>query len=622
MSTMHEMQPMLAHKAYKLRLQSIRMTTQAGSGHPTSCLSAADIVATLFFYAMKYDPDHFDNPCNDHFVLSKGHAAPLLYAAWHEVGVVSEQELMTYRDSNSPLEGHPTFRFSYTEAATGSLGIGLSIGLGMALTAQRDNLSSHTYVLLGDSELSEGSVWEAVELAAHYNVSNLIAIVDVNRLGQSIEALHGYHLNRYVDIFTAFGWKVHSVDGHDIHHLMGVCDKARAEQDKPTVILAKTVKGYGVARVENKMGYHGKPFSKEELPEIEQELQERFASAAAYHMPEGMKIIDKPDLCEDSNISCDQNKTIDPKGELGEHIATRKAYGNTLAALGSSCKALVSLDAEVKNSTYAEFFEDKYPERFFQCYIAEQNMVAMGVGMARCGKIPFISTFGAFFTRAHDQIRMAAIGQSPLRLVGSHAGVSIGQDGPSQMALEDIALMRTLPDSVVLYPSDAISTARLMERMLSYHQGISYLRTTRMATPVYYTHDQEFTIGGCNVLFQTDNDRVCIVAAGVTLWEAVKASEALIKEGISIAVIDLYSIKPLDAETLIRVAQSSQKRIITVEDHYSEGGLGEAVAAALRNTDITIQSLAVRELPRSGKPKELLSHMQIDAAAIIRAVKA
>ncbi len=626
MKQMHDIQVLIERKAYNIRLASIVMTSTAGSGHPTSCLSAADIVATLFFYAMHYDPEHFDNPNNDRFILSKGHAAPVLYAAWKELGMVTEQELLTYRDIHSNLEGHPTARFKYAEAATGSLGMGLSIGAGMALVAQRDKRSAHTFVLLGDSELTEGSVWEATEIAAYYKLNNLVGIVDCNRLGQSTETIHAWHVQRYVNKFEAFGWKTIVVDGHDVHHLMGAFDRAREVEDRPVMIIAKTIKGYGVEQVENKMGFHGKAFPKTEMNDILAELAARFPKAAAYTGDDRAFMPTAPAPSENNTPAtlseCVDLVMPDPHFAQRDYISTRKAYGQALAALGGHCKNVVSLDAEVKNSTYADLFEHKHPERFFQCFIAEQNMVSMGVGMERRGKVPFISTFGAFFSRAHDQVRMAAIGSSALRLVGSHAGVSIGQDGPSQMALEDIALMRAIPGSVVLYPCDGVSTHKLVAQMALYDQGITYLRTTRMDTPVWYSIQEEFPIGGCKVLAESEGDQVCIVAAGITLVEATKARDQLLQEGVLVAVIDLYSIKPLDYDTLLRVGMQTKYGIITVEDHYREGGLGEAVLYALRNTAIPIQCLAVTQLPRSGKPEELLALMGIDAAGIIRGVKA
>jgi transketolase len=616
-----QLQNFLRRKAYNLRVASLCMTSVAGSGHPTSCLSAADIIATLFFYAMRYDPHHFNNPNNDHFILSKGHAAPLLYAAWKEVGVLTYEELLTYRSINSVLEGHPTKRFAYTEGATGALGIGLSIGAGMSLAARLDERQARSYVLMGDAEIAEGCVWEAAELASFYELDNVIAIVDDNRLGQSTESLHGRNAQRYAQQFAAFGWAAHIVDGHDVAALMQVLDVAYKTEGQPTVIIAQTFKGYGVPFMEDVLGWHGKALNKEQLEQALQELAKKFPDAATYNDASHHWKPTLPPMAQPSTGMCTGSVVKEASYKPDDAIPTRKAYGQALAELGEVCFDIICLDAEVKNSTYAEIFEDAFPDRFVQCFVAEQNMVSMGVGFDRCGKIPFISTFGAFFTRAFDQIRMAAIGNARLRLVGSHAGVSIGQDGPSQMALEDIALMRTLPDSVVLYPSDAVSTRKLVHEMAQYTKGISYLRTTRMATPVIYSNYEEFPIGGCKVLRSSNHDVACVVAAGVTLVEALKAYDLLKKEDIHIAVIDLYSVKPLDEGTLSHVGEISGNRIITVEDHYLEGGLGQAVAYAVRNTDINIECLAVPVLPRSGRPEELLAMMGIDVRAIVNAVK-
>jgi len=625
---MNTIQKFLEYKAYRIRRWSLLMTAQAGSGHPTSCLSAADIVAALFLDTMHYDPDNFHNPNNDRFILSKGHAAPLLYAAWHEVGKLTDAELMTYRMFGSPLEGHPTLRFPYTEAATGSLGIGLSIGLGMALQARLDKKTYRTYVLLGDGEMAEGSVWEAIQLAAYYKTDNLVAIVDCNRLDQTGQTMYGHDSQEYVERFTAFGWHAIAIDGHDMQQVMRALNDTKKIVDIPSVIIAKTFKGHGVNFVEDKNGFHGKALTKDNLTKALDELANNFPHAATYedeytwkpklpHHEKNIKISDNTDGAYTPITMPDPTYTQEEK------IATRKAYGQALAALGTVALDVISLDGEVKNSTFAEIFEHAHPERFFQCFIAEQNMVSMGVGFNIRGKIPFISTFGSFMTRAHDQIRMAAIGQSTIRLVGSHAGVSIGQDGPSQMALEDIAMMRALPNSIVLYPSDAVSTYKLVEQMANYHEGISYLRTTRMDTPVHYNNTDEFPIGGCKVIRQNDHDQACVVGAGVTLFEALKAYDQLeiMEKPLSIAVIDLYSIKPLDVATLIAVGKASNNHIITVEDHYLQGGMGETVTYALRNSGITITCLAVTELPRSGKPEELLAAAGIDAQAIVDMIK-
>jgi transketolase len=609
----------LAYTAYNLRVSSIIESAEAGSGHPTSCLSSADIAAVLFFHTMRFDPSVFENPNADRFILSKGHASALLYAVWKELGVLTAEDLKTYRRFTSVLEGHPTFRFPYTEAATGSLGIGLSIGVGEALAARIDGRDFVTYVLMGDGELAEGCVWEAAELASYNKLSNVVAIVDCNRLGQSAETMLGRHCDLYAQRFAAFGFDTLVVDGHDIDALIAAFSSTAHARTKPFAIIASTIKGYGIDTIEDKQGYHGKPITKQEMPAILAQMRERFADGAdtpkSYTWHPRLPRSEKP-------VKKDISIVLPPHEYKKEDmIATRKAFGTALAALGTACTQVVSLDGDVKNSTYAEDFERAYPERFIQSFIAEQNMVSMAVGMERRGKIPFVSTFGAFFSRAHDQIRMAAIGSSPVRLVGSHAGVSIGEDGPSQMALEDIALMRALPGSVVLYPSDATSTHALVGCMANYHAGISYLRTTRMATPVLYESTEAFAIGGCKVVREYQNAVACVVAAGVTLFEARKAHDELAKQNVFISIIDLYSIKPLDAQTLMRVAAQSNNRIITVEDHYPEGGLGEAVRSALANTDIHITSLAVKQLPRSGTPQELLAFSGIDAAAVVEAVR-
>lgn len=617
---LHGLKKFLEHKAYKMRVESLQMTTQAGSGHPTSALSAADMVAALFFYAMRFDPENIKNPNNDHFILSKGHAVPILYAAWKELGQLTQNELLTYRQFGSPLEGHPTARLEYVEASTGSLGTGLGIGAGKALADRLDKRENYTYVLMGDSELTEGSIWEAAEIAAHYKLSHLVGIVDCNRLGQSTETIHGWHAQRYAQKFEAFGWKTVVIDGHDMLQIASALDKARASHDHPTMIIAKTIKGYGVDRVENKEGFHGKVFSKKELEEILPQMEARFTTAAA----NGNSFQWKPHIPVVKNSDLQKNEEIifhPINYKKGELIATRLAYGQALAHLGGVSKRLVVLDAEVKNSTFADIFEQKYPDRFFQCFIAEQNMVSMGVGFARSNKLPFISTFACFLTRAHDQLRMAAIDQSALKVCGSHAGVSIGQDGPSQMGLEDIAMMRTIPESIVLYPADAQSTQALVAQMAQYDKGISYLRTTREKTPVIYDEHESFEIGGCKVLYSTNADNLLIVAAGITLHEAIKAREQLLQEGISVAIIDLYSIKPLDTVTLEKIAKTSSEKIITVEDHYLQGGLGQTVAAALVNKGFEVHNLAVTQLPMSGNPDQLLAWAGIDAQAIVKKVR-
>ena len=518
----------LEHTAYELRRLSVLATTQAGSGHPTSCLSAADIVSVLFFHSMKFDLNNHNNPDNDRFILSKGHAAPLLYAVWECLGVIDYETLLTLRKFGSPLEGHPVLKFPQSEAATGSLGQGLSIGVGMAYAARMDERLYQTYVLMGDSEIAEGSVWEAAEIAGYYKLSNLVAIVDCNRWGQSTEVMSDSDMLSYSHKFKAFGWHAVVVNGHDISELVVALDSIQNVKDRPSVIIAKTVKGYGLTSIENRNGFHGKAFSHDELPALLQELKTRFKDVVNPSTYEW-----KSRNPHNKNFAKQyETGIIKPASYVrGAMVATRKAYGEALAALGDVQHEVVSLDAEVKNSTYADIFEKQHPKRFVQCFIAEQNMVGMAVGMAARGKIPFVSTFGAFFTRAYDQIRMAAIGQSPLRLVGSHAGVSIGEDGPSQMALEDIAMMRAVPNSAIVYPCDAVSTYKLVNTIGQRSEGITYLRTTRMATPVLYNDSEQFPLGGCKIIKQSDNDVACIVAAGITVHEAIKAHATLQKKG-------------------------------------------------------------------------------------------
>lgn len=609
--------PFLEYKAYKIREGVLKATSYAGSGHLTTALSAADMISALFFYAMNYDIKNPYDPNNDRFILSKGHGIPVVYAAYKEKGVISEEELLTYRKVDSSLEGHPTPRFIYNEAATGSLGQGLSIGLGMAFAANFSKRSYLTYVMLGDSEMTEGSVWEAIEISAYYKIDNLIALVDFNRLGQSTETIDDHHPKKHAERWNAFGWHTIIIDGHNMKQIVNALDQAKKIEGKPTVIIGKTYKGYGLKEVENKAGFHGKALPKEKLEDNLKELKQRFYKSSYVKYKE-------PELVKPRKLNIPHKEKIEfpiPVYKKGKEIPTRIAFGQTLAVAGEYLPELLSLDAEVKNSTYAEIFEEKFPYRFIQCFIAEQNMIGMATGLMLRDFTPVTSTFAAFLTRAHDQIRMAAIGKVPLRIAGSHAGVSIGEDGPSQMGLGDISLMRTLPSSIVLYPCDAVSTYWLINEMLNYQDGISYIRMTRMATPVIYNSEEIFEIGDCKILKQSNDDKACIIAAGVTLHEALKAYKSLKQEGIQVAVIDLYSIKPLAYEKIKSCVLKAQKRVITVEDHYLQGGLGEAVCYALRNDNIKIESLAIRTLPRSGKPEELLAMNNIDADSIIKVVK-
>jgi transketolase len=587
-------------------------TTEAGSGHPTSSLSATELmVALLFGGIFRYDVDHPEHPNNDRLIFSKGHASPLFYSLWAAAGKLTEKDLMAYRKFGSPLEGHPTVAFRYAEAATGSLGQGLSIGLGMALNAKYlDKLPHRTYVLLGDSEMAEGSQWEAIQIAAHYKLDNLIGILDVNRLGQRGETMYGYDLSAYESRISSFGWETILIDGHSFSEILVAYEKAFRGTEKPLMIIAKTVKGKGVSFIEDKNGWHGKALKKEEYDRALKELGDIDKSVRGeMRKPE--------DLKPEGPVPEASVKKMDYTGE--KSVATRKAYGNALVRIFPKFPKIVSLDGEVCNSTYAEIFKEAYPEQYFEMYIAEQNMVGTALGLSCRGKIPFVSTFSAFMTRAFDQIRMSQYSNPNIKFVGSHAGVSIGQDGPSQMGLEDIAMFRAILGSVVLYPSDGVSTEKLIEEAAKQY-GITYIRTTREATPILYREDEKFIIGGSKVLRKSERDRITVIGAGVTVHEVLKAYEELKKEEIFIRVIDLYSIKPMDEATLYEAARATPS-IITVEDHYAEGGIGEAVKSALATLPISVHSLAVRKKPRSGKPEELLDDEEISQKAILRKVK-
>ena len=602
----------LTKLAALIRYYILVMTTEAGSGHPTSSLSATDLMTCLLFGEIfKFDVDHPKSLNNDRLIFSKGHASPLFYALWAAAGELTEKELLTYRKFGSPLEGHPTVAFPYTEAATGSLGQGLSIGVGMALNAKYlDQLPYKTYVLLGDSEMAEGSQWEAIQIAAHYKLNNLIGILDVNRLGQRGETLFGWNLKAYEGRISSFGWKTVVLDGHSFPEILAAYEEALRSADQPVMLIAKTIKGKGVSFIENKNGWHGKALSREECDRALKEIGEIDRSLQGE--------IALPDEIRPERKGPDRPiKKMDYPAD--KPVATRKAYGNALARIYAQFPDIVSLDGEVSNSTYAEIFKEAHPERFFEMYIAEQNMVGTALGLSARGKIPFVSTFAAFLTRAYDQIRMSQYSNPNIKFVGSHAGVSIGEDGPSQMGLEDIAMFRAILNSVVLYPSDAVSTERLVEEAAR-HRGMVYIRTTRKETPIVYGLSEEFRIGGSKVLRQSERDSATVIAAGVTLHEALAAYEALKKEGILIRVIDLYSIKPID-EAVLREAAAATKSILVVEDHYAEGGMGEAVKVGLGDVAVPISLLAVRKRPRSGKPQQLLDYEEISQAAIIRKVK-
>ena len=597
-------------------------TTEAGSGHPTSSLSAAELMTALLFGGIfRFDAENPNYPNNDRLIFSKGHASPLLYSLWAAGGKISEEELLTLRKFGSSLEGHPTMLFPYTEAATGSLGQGLSIGVGMALNAKYvDHLPYRTYVLLGDSEMAEGSQWEAMQIAAYYKLDNLIGVLDVNRLGQRGETMYGHDLEAYKKRVSAFGWETILIeDGHALGQISEAYKRALQSTGKPVMIIAKTIKGKGISFLENQDGWHGKALSREELDRALQELGEvNRTPNGEIILPEKVQIPNlKLQITNKSQITNLKSQILNYSQD--KPVATRKAYGNALVRIFPEFPNIVVLDAEVSNSTFSETLQKAYPERFFEMFIAEQNMVGTALGFSRRGKIPFISTFAAFFTRAFDQIRMSRYSEANIKFVGSHAGVSIGEDGASQMGLEDIAMFRTLLDGVVFYPADAYSTERLVEEAAK-HRGMVYIRTTRKDTPIIYNEEDEFFIGGSKVLRSSERDEITIVASGITLFEALAAYGELKEDGILVRVIDLYSIKPIDYATLAK-AVSETKAIITVEDHFREGGIGEAVASSISGLGSKLYILAVEKMPRSGKPDELLDYEGISKKAIVKKIK-
>ncbi len=573
-------------------------------------MSAADLMAVLFATHLRYDFERPEHPLNDRLVFSKGHASPLLYSLYKAAGAISDAELLSFRRLGSRLQGHPTPALPWVEIATGSLGQGLPCAVGIALTAKRlDRLDYRVWVLCGDGEMAEGSIWEAFDHAGHEGLENLIAIVDVNRLGQQGETMLGWNTTAYARRAEAFGWRAIEVDGHDVEQIDHAYTQALASDGRPAAIFAQTLKGKGVHAVENRNGYHGKTLEDPAAAIRElggrRELTVSVARPASDARPHRFDVRDAPL----------------PSWTAGSEIATRRAFGETLAAIAATNDRVVLLDGEVANSTYAEIFAARHPQRYFEMYIAEQQLVAGAIGMQTRGWIAFAATFAAFLSRAYDFIRMAAVSQADVRLVGSHCGVSIGEDGPSQMGLEDIAAVRAVHGSTILYPCCANQTAKLVAAMVE-RSGVSYLRTTRAATPVLYASDEQFEIGGSRVLRCSDADQVTIVAAGITLHEALAAADELAEEGIRARVIDLYSVKPIDEQTLIEAAEATGA-IVVVEDHRAEGGIGDAVLEVFADSDVRprIITLAVRVMPTSGTPSELLAQAGIDRAHISEAVR-
>jgi transketolase len=596
----------------QLRVDSIRTSSAAGSGHPTSAMSAADLMAVLMAKHLHYDFGRPDDPRNDHLIFSKGHASSLLYAVYKAAGAISDEEMMTYRQQGSRMEGHPTPVLPWVDVATGSLGQGLPIGVGVALAGKRlDRLPYRVWVLCGDSEMAEGSMWEAFQQAGHSELDNLTAIVDVNRLGQTGETMLGWDLDGYAQRLQAFGWHTIAIEGHDVEQVDRALEEAATTSGRPTAILARTEKGHGYSGTADEPGQHGKAVSEKEAAIEEmgglRDIRIEVAKPTIEGQPHRFGVNGRLEL---------------PRYELGGKEATRKAYGDALAALGHSRGDVVALDGEVSNSTYSEIFREAHPERYFEMYIAEQQMAAAAVGIQVRGWKPFASTFAAFWSRAYDFVRMAAVSRADIKLSGSHAGVSIGEDGPSQMALEDLAAFRAIYGSTVLYPSDANQAAHLVAEMAD-RDGIVFLRTTREKTPVIYSPDERFEIGGSRVVRQTDDDQVAIIGAGITLHEALEAAEMLADEGINARVIDAYTVKPIDSETLLAAGAECGGRVITVEDHWPEGGLGDAVLDVFADADDRprVVKLAVRHMPGSAKPAEQLAAAGIDAAHIADAAR-
>ncbi|XP_066565941.1 transketolase-like protein 2 [Amia ocellicauda] len=606
----------LRDTANKLRIHSVKATCASNSGHPSSCCSAADIMSVLFFHTMKYKAADPRNAHNDRFILSKGHAAPILYGAWAEAGYIKEADLLNLRKIDSDLEGHPTPKLAFVDVATGSLGQGLGAACGMAYTGKHfDKASYRVYCMIGDGECAEGSVWEAMAFASFYKLDNLVAIFDVNRLGQSEPAPLQHDLEMYRKRCEAFGWNTYVVDGHNVEELCKALWQAQQVKGKPTAVVAKTYKGKGLKGIEDADNWHGKPIPKDKVEGLLADLKKAIETNKPLS-PE-CPVEDAP------NVNITSVAMPSPPGyKLGEKVSTRRAYGDALAKLGKASDRVVALDGDTKNSTFSETFKKAHPDRYIECFIAEQNMVSVAIGCAtRDRTIAFASTFAAFFSRAYDQIRMGAISQTNVNLCGSHCGVSIGEDGPSQMALEDLAMFRAIPTCTVFYPSDAVSMEKAVE-ISANTKGICFIRSSRPDTAVLYSPDEKFEVGQAKVVRKSDHDTVTVIGAGVTLHEALAAADLLAKEGKHIRVIDPFTIKPLDAETILSNAKATGGRIITVEDHYKEGGLGEAVCSAVaEEPDILVQMLAVTQVPRSGKPTELLDLYGISAKCIVAAVR-
>jgi transketolase len=615
MSLSKESVKQLEDMANQLRIDSIMATHASKSGHPTSCASMAELISVLFFHTMKYSVKEPKSGSNDRFILSKGHAAPILYAAWARTGLFPIEDVMNLRKLDSDLEGHPTPRLNFIDVATGSLGQGLSIAAGMAYVGKYIDKSSYrVYCLMGDGESAEGSVWEALSFASVYKLNNLVAIFDVNRLGQSDPTPLGHQMDVYLNRLKAFGFDAHVVDGHNVQEIVETFNKCTTITDKPQAIIAKTFKGKGFEGIEDKDAWHGKPLG-DKAEQVIQALRQKI-STKTYDFT----IKPPSDVCPVVNLKS-VKLSEPPKYKIGDNVSTRQAYGPALVSLGKTCPRVLVMDGDTKNSTFSEVYKKAFPDKYIECYIAEQNLVGVAIGMGcRQRTIPFCSTFASFFSRAFDQIRMGAISQANIKCVGSHCGVSIGEDGPSQMALEDIAMFRSIPSSTVFYPSDGVSMERAVE-LSAQNVGIDFIRASRPNFPVIYQPNEEFAVGKAKVVLKSDSDKVLLIGAGVTLHEALKAAQELkAKHKINVRVIDPFTIKPIDKETIISNAKQCGDKVITIEDHYPEGGIGEAVASALSQESIKIQMLAVREIPRSGPPEALIEKYRIGSKAIVEEV--
>eukprot|EP00096_Caligus_rogercresseyi_P010309 TRINITY_DN370_c0_g1_i1.p1 TRINITY_DN370_c0_g1~~TRINITY_DN370_c0_g1_i1.p1 ORF type:complete len:618 (-),score=145.23 TRINITY_DN370_c0_g1_i1:244-2097(-) len=602
--------------ANKLRIHSVESTSAAGSGHPTSCSSMAEIMSVLFFKTMKYDVSEPKAAKNDRFILSKGHAAPILYAAWAEAGLFPTSELMKLRKLDSDLEGHPTPRLNFVDVATGSLGQGLSIACGMAYCGLHYDKSPYrTYCLMGDGESMEGNVWEAFNFAGYYKLDNLCAIIDINRLGQSDPAPLGHDMDAYRKRLDSFGFHSIVVDGHDVGELIKAFEEAENTKGKPTCILAKTYKGFNFPTISNEMNWHGKALGAKSA-EVVEHLKSLLNNPDAPNPKIASPVAVAP-VVNINGISLSEP----PSYKMGDALATRQAYGNGLVKIAKNNERVVALDGDMKNSTFSLDLRKVMPDRHIECFICEQNLAGVGIGLAcRDRTVAFVSTFACFLSRAFDNFRMGVISQTNLNVVGSHCGVSIGEDGPSQMALEDLSMFRSLPGCTVFYPSDAVSTERAVE-LAANTRGICYIRVSRPATKVIYENDTKFAIGKAHVIRKSSSDKVLIIAGGITLFKAIEAAEELAAGGINVRVMDIFTLKPVDKEGIISNARECNNKIITVEDHYPEGGIGDAVLDVISMEGIKLKKLAVREVPRSGPPMVLLEKYGIGKEAIVECVK-